>query len=97
MLKLLFLIPLFILGCATNTPNVAVTTQVLVPDELIVDCIITPPPEVDIYLAATLKGREKILIDYSGELLNNSFICNKRLSILRHWKIETIEGINKKE
>jgi len=82
-------------GCASTPPTVNVATQVMVPDELILDCVISPPPDKTTYLNTNLVGREELLVNYSSELLHNASVCNKRLSLLRAWKIEVMKNTNK--
>ena len=88
---------LLLYGCCNTPPIIITNTKVIAPDDnLLLDCIILSPPNKLDYINATMKQREEMLISYSGNLMNNSFICNKKFAALREWKLNSVNVVNKK-
>jgi len=58
------------------------------PDNLIMNCLIEPPPPVEAYMAAQLQDRERMLFDTSMQQFKNAGTCNIRLKELRDWKVK---------
>lgn len=89
------LITLFLVGCETNpsrqdpVPPTAVkktkTVVVKVPQELLVRCKATHPPERQLYAAADIKGREDLLTAYSRELVTIIKNCDKTITTIDKW------------
>jgi len=95
---ILLMFVLVLAGCGTMglQTNVVYKTEVIAPeDSLLLDCDVMSPPEREAYIAATMKEREKMLVNFSMKQMENLFVCNKRFKALRDWKKEKIEALSK--
>lgn len=82
-------------GCGSNPPVVQIQNKLLTPDDnLLQDCVVTHPPDKDVYIGALEKEREKMLVTYSSSLLNDLFTCNNQLKALREWKRNSISVLS---
>ena len=70
------------------------TTVIAPPDNLIIDCLVEPPPNKEAYMAATDKEREKMLAAVIQTQFKNTFVCNNRLKELRAWKVKQLDMYN---
>lgn len=84
-------------GCAWDTKIIHDTKVIAPEDSLIIDCPIATPPNKEAYVAADMKGREGMLVDYSSTLMKNCIVCNQRFSALRKWKTDSVNVVQKKE
>ena len=76
-------------GCQTpQTVTVVKTTPVLPADDLIVDCDVAPPPDLELYLSLSDDEKEQMLVDTYNQATSFAIVCNARQGKLRQWKIE---------
>jgi hypothetical protein len=86
MLRLSLLAVVLLAGCCTD-PKIIYRTQMIAPeDNLLVDCIVSTPPDINNYELGTMSDREKQLADYTSALLKDASVCNKQFVALRDWK-----------
>ncbi len=91
-----FIVLFCLSGCATmfEKPAVVYKTQVIaLPDNLLQDCPIIPPPDKAVYLAASAKEKEKMLIELADKNIKNGDTCNVDRAKGRQWKKEQLERI----
>ena len=90
---------IFLTGCATapEKPAIYKTVVVAMPDNLLQDCPILTPPAKDVYMAATPKDREKMLIDLAAKNIKNTDTCNVDRAKSRQWKKEQLDRHKTKE
>jgi hypothetical protein len=87
----------FISGCTTPTvvPEYK-TILVSPPDDLLVDCAISPPPFTpESYMVLSWEQREEKWTAYTSQLFAEVATCNNRPQALRHWKVEQENLYNK--
>lgn len=85
---LLILATLFLLtACETTQPTVEYRNNFIsIPSALTVDCEVTEPPDIDLYIEAEKwELKEKMLNDAYSAQTNNLNTCNKRFARLREW------------
>ena len=102
MKKLLpLLIVLLLVGCSTTKEVVTAveTKTVLVapPDELLLKCEVTPPPNIEEYVAADWPTKEELLTSYSTKQMKSIFKCNTNMAALQKWKKDQTDLYSKKK
>jgi hypothetical protein len=79
---------LFLTACATTSPKQVIVdrpTLVPPPDNLILNCLVEPPPNMTAFMAASERERVAILSTKFNTQTKNTLECNHRLSQLRAW------------
>jgi hypothetical protein len=89
-LSLLFTL---ITGCGHNPtiPEERIvyhTVLVTPPDELLKDCELQSPPDIQKYLMADWSDKEALLVEAYDAALRKAILCNTTKSSLREWKKE---------
>lgn len=101
----LLLILFGLTGCASNIFKEKVVTRstvelIKIPDELLKECGITPPPNKELYTSISdPKARENIMVNYAAELVKDLKKCNSQLEqavFFQNKMEEYIDKINKK-
>lgn len=82
-------------GCQTTPPpEIQIRYQnvvLAVPDDLIVDCKITPPPLVVDYMALpTWSDKEGVLVESDAANIENLGACNVQWANVRKWKAKSV-------
>jgi hypothetical protein len=86
-----FLLVIFLTACQTN-PSVPeeriVYNTILVtpPDELLKDCELQTPPNVDEYMKSDWSGKEELLVTAYNEATKKTILCSVSKKTLREWK-----------
>lgn len=84
-------------ACGTTVQErIVVKTQteiVKIPDSLLVKCEVTPPPQREVFVATTGKDRERLLTDYSIDLIKDLRLCNVQIDKIRTVQKEQIKTI----
>jgi hypothetical protein len=88
MKRLLLLIStaLLLVGCATESTIVYRYKATVPPDDILVDCAVTPPPNKKVYLDSNDKEKEKLLSETLVNVYKDIHICNSRFNTIREWK-----------
>lgn len=74
-------------GCVNSNPSVVYKNVfVAMPDSLLLDCEITPPPPPTELKASNIDQFEQKTFDLNLSQVNNLKVCNKRLSDAREWQ-----------
>lgn len=85
----ILLICAFLAACSTITKDNIIykntNTLIVPPDSLMVDCAIASPPDKQTYLTSSSKDKEKILAQYTRDLLDGAGSCNAHMGIIRKW------------
>jgi hypothetical protein len=85
-------------GCQTTAPDVQIRYQqvaTLPPDDLLVDCDKTAPPNVEDYMALpTWSDKEGMLVDNISLGIEAMGKCNKRWFNLRKWKVDAQKAVD---
>ena len=87
----MFLISVFLLGCAPVKPIIQYVDKprfIGTPDSMLKKCVANKPPDKKIYLAAPVEEREKMLYEYANALLASIAVCNVQWTELQRWNIE---------
>ena len=87
------LLLLFLTAChhnpiITEERIVYQTVLVVPPDELLQDCELQPPPDINTYIAATWTEKEQLLTTAYDEALRKTILCTVTKKSLRSWKKE---------
>ena len=61
------------------------------PDTLLYDCSIPPPPSKDVYLKSDPTNREYILSVYIQDLLIQLSDCGQHMEAIREWKDKVLD------
>lgn len=93
-LSVVFVSALVLAGCAGQPakPEVRYQNVLVVPDDnLLQDCAVAEPPDVDKYVQADWAGKEKLLTDMLQLATENIIVCNVRQQGLRDWKKKQVQ------
>lgn len=86
----LFVVMMFIsalTGCGNQQPLVQYNNAfVAMPDNLLVNCTITPPPSESDLNTGTIDDTEQALFDLNLKQIKNLKVCNERLKAARDWQ-----------
>lgn len=94
---LLIAMTMFALTACETVPRLeqAKTVVIAPEDSQLLDCLVAAPPDKAVYVAATPKEREKMLIELAEKNYKNAFLCNDRWGKLRDWKKKQLENYQK--
>lgn len=74
------------MGCQTKEYVSVRNTDIItvdIPESLLEECAITPPPEKDWYLNASWEDKENILTAYTILLIEDLAICNNQINSIK--------------
>lgn len=85
-----YIIALFLLllaGCGTVQPAQVVTETkvelIATPEDLLMACPVTAPPNRELYPKLTVKQKEDVLVNYIGALLKDLSLCNIQIGSIK--------------
>lgn len=91
------LIALLLAGCGTTIQErVVIKTEirtVKIPDTLLTPCEVTVPPQRETYINSNTKEKEKLLTDFSIDLLKDLRLCNAQIKKIRDLHKEQVKAI----
>lgn len=88
---ILFLVFGILSGCSIfrSKPEVEYRTKTVLvtpPDELLVKCEVTMPPDRELYVKGSWEEKEKKLVNYSLSLITEIKKCNLTIDNVFEWK-----------
>lgn len=83
-------------GCGTQVVYVPQYTLQTLPDALMIDCEVEPPPNQEHYVTLTYREKEGELTDVLIKNYGFQESCNKQHAQQRAWKADQIEVVERK-
>lgn len=81
-----------------KSPEPTISYVVVKPStDMVNNCSVSTPPEIDGYVSASADKQKKYLTNYSSSLLNDLTICNAKWTTLRQWYEDQIKIYEKKK